>query len=127
VPSFREPPSAEPQQTTPAIIAACAVVPLPRADTTKRSCSGYIASQFPAGILSQLVGGKIMLTANLVGHAVLMLLLPTAAVRAARSLTRCLCLTPLARVTSQAYPTSCAWCCRHGATGGLRRVSVALG
>jgi len=26
-----------------------------------------------------LVGGKIMLTANLVGHAVLMLLLPTAA------------------------------------------------
>jgi hypothetical protein len=55
--------------------------------TTERSCSGYIASQFPAGILSQLVGGKIMLTANLVGHAVLMLLLPTAAVRAARSLT----------------------------------------
>ena len=40
---------------------------------------GYIASQFPAGILSQLIGGKVMLTANLVGHALFMLLLPSAA------------------------------------------------
>ena len=52
---------------------------------------GYIASQFPAGILSQLIGGKVMLTANLVGHALFMLLLPSAAALGYRWLGACLC------------------------------------
>ena len=52
---------------------------------------GYIASQFPAGILSQLVGGKVMLTANLVGHALFVLLLPSAAALGYRWLGACLC------------------------------------
>ena len=42
---------------------------------------GYMVTQFPAGVLAQMVGGKGVLTANLLGHATMLLALPAAARR----------------------------------------------
>eukprot|EP01043_Picozoa_sp_COSAG02_P006725 COSAG02_NODE_194_length_29788_cov_20.044090_11_plen_435_part_00 len=58
---------------------------------------GYMATQFPAGILAQIVGGKGVLTANLLGHASMLLALPAAARRGHRWVWCCLCAIGLSQ------------------------------
>ena len=58
---------------------------------------GYMITQFPAGVLAQIVGGKGVLTANLLGHAAMLLALPAAARRGHRWVWCCLCAIGLAQ------------------------------
>lgn len=58
---------------------------------------GYMVTQFPAGVLAQTVGGKGVLTANLLGHAAMLLALPAAARRGHRWVWCCLCAIGLAQ------------------------------
>eukprot|EP01043_Picozoa_sp_COSAG02_P048088 COSAG02_NODE_4686_length_5092_cov_3.370318_6_plen_236_part_00 len=54
-------------------------------------------TQFPAGILAQMVGGKGVLTANLLGHATMLLALPAAARRGHQWVWCCLCAIGLSQ------------------------------
>ena len=52
---------------------------------------GYVLGQIPSGILAQIYGAKPIVTANLMGNAALLLLLPAAAKRSVLAI--CACLT----------------------------------